>query len=102
LERNSKSVGILSPATTQDSQAEPSGHTGDRLYETQFPQLHELLKSILFSGVKKAFSSDEKYIQIASMFNFVKDVNGSVVINSRLMETRLYNLFIGEEETNGI
>ena len=68
----------------------------------QFPQLHELLKSILFSGVKKAFSTDEKYIQIASMFNFVKDVNGSVVINSRLMETRLYNLFIGEEETNGI
>ena len=64
----------------------------------QFPQLRELLKDILFSGVNRTYSTDEKYIQIANMFNFVRNVNGSVVINSRLMEIRLYNLFIGEEE----
>ena len=68
----------------------------------QFPQLKVLLKDILFSGVNRAFSTDEKYIQIASMFNFVKNVNGSVVVNSRLMEIRLYNLFIGEEEHTAI
>lgn len=68
----------------------------------QFPQLRELLKDILFSGISRAYSTDEKYIQIASMFNFIKNVNGSVVINSRLMETRLYSLFIGEEERSAI
>lgn len=64
----------------------------------QFPQLKQLLKDILFSGKIKAFSTDEHYIQLASMFNFIKEVDGTVVISSRLMETRLYNLFIGEEE----
>ena len=68
----------------------------------QFPQLRVLLKDILFSGVNRTYSTDEKYIQIANMFNFVKNVNGSVVINSRLMEIRLYNLFIGEEENTTI
>ena len=68
----------------------------------QYPQLKDLLKDILFSGFNRAFSTDEKYIQIASMFNFVKNVNGSVVVNSRLMEIRLYNLFIGEEEHTAI
>ena len=68
----------------------------------QYPQLKALLKDILFSGFNRAFSTDEKYIQMASMFNFVKNVNGSVVVNSRLMEIRLYNLFIGEEEHTAI
>ena len=68
----------------------------------QYPQLRALLKDILFSGAKRTFSTDEKYIQLASMFNFVKNQNGAVVVNSRLMEIRLYNLFIGEEESSAI
>ena len=68
----------------------------------QFPQLGELLKDTLFSGRKRTYTTDERYIQIASMFNFVKDADGTVVINSRLMETRLYNYFIGEEEESSI
>ena len=65
----------------------------------ELPQLRSLLKEILFSGKRVAFSTDEKYIQIASMFNFVKNDGGIVAITCRLMETRLCNLFIAEENT---
>lgn len=68
----------------------------------QFPQLKNLLKEILYSGVRRTYSTDEQYLQIASMFNFIRMVDGAVVINSRLMETRLYNLFISEEEGTAI
>ena len=65
----------------------------------EFPQLRSLLKEILFSGKRVAFSTDEKYMQIASMFNFIKNDGGIVAIACRLMETRLCNLFIAEENT---
>ena len=63
----------------------------------EFPKLRDLLKDILFSGKKIAFSTDEVYMQIASMFSFIKNENGTVAVTCRLMETRLYNLFVGEE-----
>lgn len=61
----------------------------------QFPELKELLRSILFEGKSRTFHTDEKYLQIGLMFNFLKNNNGSVAIACRLMETRLYNMFIG-------
>lgn len=68
----------------------------------QYQELKELLKSILFEGKTRTFYIDEKYLQIGLMFNFLKNNNGSVAIACRLMETRLYNMFIGEEETSAI
>lgn len=68
----------------------------------EYPQLKELLRAILFEGKKRSFYTDEKYLQIGVMFNFIKDDNGSVAIVCRLVETRLYNLFIGENETSRI
>lgn len=50
------------------------------------------LKYIIFSGNQVAYSSDEKYLQIAAMFNCVKNVKG--IVYCRLMETRLCNIFI--------
>ena len=65
----------------------------------EYPQLKDLLKAILFEGKKRSFYTDEKYLQIGVMFNFIKNDCGNVAIVCRLVETRLYNLFIGENET---
>jgi hypothetical protein len=32
------------------------------------------------------------------MYGFVKEVGGSVQISNRIFETRLYNLFLSDEE----
>ena len=68
----------------------------------QYPELKELLRNILFEGKTRTFHTDEKYLQIGLMFNFLANNNGTVAIACRLMETRLYNLFIGENETSKI
>lgn len=68
----------------------------------QFPQLKEILRHVLFTGEQISYSTDEKYLQIADMFNFIKNVKGTVAIACRLMETRLYNLFISEESLSDV
>lgn len=68
----------------------------------QFPPLRDILKHILFTGEQISYSTDEKYLQIADMFSFIKNVKGTVAIACRLMETRLCNLFISEESLSDI
>ena len=68
----------------------------------QFPKLKETMKSILFSGTRFAYNPDEKHLQIALMFNFIKVEDNSVKIACRLMETRLYNFFIAEDDSEQI
>ena len=63
----------------------------------EYKELKQLLKGILFSGKKKPYSPDEKHIQIAAMFNYIVNKDGYVAIACRIMETRLYNLFINED-----
>ena len=65
-----------------------------------YPELKQLLKGILFSGNANTFNPDEKYIQVASMFNYIVNKEGKVAVACRIMELRLYNLFISEEETS--
>jgi len=67
-----------------------------------FPPLKLLLKTILFSGAKRAFSLSEKYIQLANMFSFICDDNGYIRISNRIMETYLYNMFTAESEMERI
>lgn len=68
----------------------------------EYPELKQTLKGILFSGKAKSYNPDEKYIQMASMFNYIVNKDGKVAIACRIMETRLYNLFISEEENSQI
>ncbi len=63
----------------------------------EYPKLEETLRRLLFNGSVEFFSPDEKYIQIAAMFNFVKIIEGKVSIFCRIMETRLYNYFLAKE-----
>ena len=66
----------------------------------EYPELKQILKGILFSGKVKSYNPDEKYVQIASMFNYISNKDGKIAIACRIMETRLYNLFISEEENS--
>ena len=68
----------------------------------QFPELKEMMRQILYLGKKKTFSTDEHYLQLARRFNFVEEDDGYVKIACRLMETRLYNLFIAEADSEKI
>ena len=64
-----------------------------------FSDVRNLLKRVLYNGEKIPFNSDDRQLEVASMFNFIKNDNGRIVISSRIFETRLYNLFLFESET---
>ena len=67
-----------------------------------YPELKQILKDILLSGKDSSYNPDEKYIQIAAMFNYIVNKNGKIALACRIMETRLYNLFLKEEENSVI
>lgn len=71
----------------------------DKLYE--YPELKKVLYSILFCGEEISYNTDERAIDIASMFGFLKEKEGKAVISNRIFETRLYNLFLSSEELRG-
>lgn len=62
-----------------------------------YPELHNLIYSLLFNGISIPYNPLNKIIEIAEMFGFVKNVCGSAVISNRIFETVLYNLFLSEE-----
>lgn len=63
-----------------------------------YPQLKEIIHSILFSGEKVSFNPDIYVIDIASMFGFIKNDQGNLAVANRIFEMRLYNYFLSEEE----
>lgn len=64
----------------------------------EYPSLKEMLYSILFYGKPLVYNPDDKAIDMASMFGFVKNRNGNVVIANRIFEIRLYNMFLATSE----
>ena len=69
---------------------------------TDFAQMKTLLKSMLYNGYEESFNIYYKHIEIAAMFNYIKNVNGKVRISNRIIETWLYNLFMTEEQIDSI
>ncbi|MBQ9396745.1 MAG: AAA-like domain-containing protein [Proteobacteria bacterium] len=65
-----------------------------------FPEMRQMFKEILLNGRMFAFNQLEKYIQIASLFNFIKEDDKNVKISNRIFETVLYDLFFSEDEMN--
>lgn len=59
-----------------------------------FPELEEVVSSLLFYGQGIAYNPDDQIIQNARMFGFVKVVNSQVLLANRIFETRLYNYFL--------
>lgn len=59
-----------------------------------FSELNQIISNLLFQGKKIAYNPDDKAIQNARMFGFVKVVNSEVLLANRIFETRLYNYFL--------
>jgi hypothetical protein len=65
-----------------------------------FPKMKELLKDILYNGYEQSFNTYYKHIEVAAMFNYIKNVDGKVKIFNRILETWMYNLFYAEEQAS--
>ena len=55
---------------------------------------------MLFLGERVVYNSHNDIIQLASMFGFVKNVDGAMAVANRIFEAVLYNLFLSEEEVS--
>ena len=69
---------------------------------SQFPSLKVMLQAIIFGGKRVSFNYYDRDINIALMFNFVKEKQGATVVFCRIFETWLYNLFISNDKGTSI
>jgi hypothetical protein len=69
---------------------------------SQFPEMANMLKAILYRGERVPFNYYDKNINLAAMFNFVYDNKGAVAVSCRIFETWLYNYFASEERSTEI
>lgn len=65
-----------------------------------FPEMTKLLERLLFNGEHIPFGVDNRQIEIAVMFNFIKNEKGAVAVFNRIFETRFYNYFAFEASLN--
>lgn len=63
-----------------------------------YPQLRENIKNMLFCGIRYSFEIDQEFINIGVMFGFLREDHNEAVIANRIFETKLYNLFLSEDE----
>ena len=59
-----------------------------------YPELNHILQSLLFTGKSIVYNYYEPSINIATMFGFVKNQNGTLAVSNRIFETWLYNLYL--------
>ncbi len=69
---------------------------------TQYPGLSDMMKSIIFGGKRVSFNYYDRDINIAVMFNFVKEEQGATKIACRIFETWLYNYYISLDKPSHI
>ncbi len=65
---------------------------------TNYPELNIMIRTLLFTGKTIAYVPDNQDMDTATMFGFIKNQNGNVVISNRIFETRLYNKYLSESE----
>ena len=63
-----------------------------------YEKLRQMIELILFHGRKISYNMDDYMLSLASMFGFIKNVNGSVMIANRIFEIRLYNYYLTSDE----
>jgi len=64
----------------------------------EYPELNSMLYSLLFTVKSITYNPDKPSIDIAAMFGFITNHNGTVSIANRIFETRLYNLYLSTSE----
>jgi len=79
-------------------------HTRTPLFEDMikqvedYPELKEMLKSILFEGAVIAFNNYNYVLNLAKMFDYIKSTEDHVAVANRIFELVLYDYFLSEEE----
>lgn len=63
-----------------------------------YTKLRDSIRSILMEGTKLAYNPDQDDIAQMQMYGFIRNVDSTVRIDNRIFETRLYNLFLSDEE----
>lgn len=65
-----------------------------------YPELKEMLSSILFGGKDYPYVATNHVIEMAAMFGFVYNDHNVVKVSNRIFETVLYNHLLSEEIVN--
>ena len=63
-----------------------------------FPELKASIRSILMEGARMTWSPDQKDVAQMQMYGLIRNDHNTVKIANRIFETRLYNLFLSDEE----
>lgn len=63
-----------------------------------FPRLKKAIRSILMEGTKLTYNSDQDDIFQMEMYGLIKNDHNTVKVANIIFETRLYNLFLSDEE----
>ncbi len=63
-----------------------------------YPELNEMLRTVLFTGKQIAYNLYEPSMNIATMFGFVKNQKGNLAIANRIFETWLYDFYLSEDK----
>lgn len=63
-----------------------------------YPGIRKSLRCMLMEGTKITWSPDQDDIVQMHMYGFIRNDGNTVRVDNRIFETRLYNLFLSEEE----
>ena len=67
-----------------------------------YPELKDAIRSILMEGIKLTYNSDRDDIVKMEMYGLIRNDYNCVKVANRIFETRLYNLFLSDDELNKI
>lgn len=65
---------------------------------TNYPDLNSMIECLLFTGKSIVYNTDNAAIDNATMFGFIRNQHGTVVVANRIFEMRLYNLYLSSSE----
>lgn len=65
---------------------------------SNYPELSDMLKTLLFTGKSIVYNADNLAIDNATMFGFIVNNHGTVAIANRIFEMRLYNFYLSDSE----
>ena len=63
-----------------------------------YPELKAALRRVLMEGDRLPFNTDQGQVALMDMYGLIRNDRGVIKIANRIFETRLYNLFLSDDE----